>query len=97
MTPALKVIPISETGYLRLVDIIGDRDADPPIPAIIPIGRTTWFEWIERGDAPKPVKVGTKMVFWKSEDIRALIERLDRENRWGKGRIRRKGRGRHAD
>lgn len=90
MTPAIKVIRIPETGYLRLVDIVGDRDADPPIPAVIPIGRSTWWEWVESGDAPKPVKLGKRTTAWRVEDIRALIDSLDRENRWAKGRIRRK-------
>ena len=31
---------LPETGYLRLPHIIGDFDAVPPIPAIIPVGKS---------------------------------------------------------
>jgi prophage regulatory protein len=66
-------IQLPETGFLRLPQIIGDKTADPPIPAVIPIGRSTWWEGVKSGKFPQPVKLGPKTTAWRVEDIRALI------------------------
>lgn len=66
---------LPETGYLRLPQIIGDRKADPPIPAVIPVGRSTWWAGIRQGRYPKSIKLSPRVTVWKVEDIRALIER----------------------
>ena len=67
---------LPETGFLRLKQIIGDRNANPPIPPIIPIGRSSWWDGIKKGRFPKPVKLGPHTTAWKAEDIRALVVRL---------------------
>lgn len=65
---------IPETGFLRLPQIIGDPKAEPPIPPIIPVKKTCWWEGVKSGRFPKPVKIGNgRGTFWKVEDIRALI------------------------
>jgi prophage regulatory protein len=65
---------IPEIGYLRLRQIIGDKKADPPIPAVFPVSRSTWWEGVRSGRFPKPVKLGPKISAWRVEDIRELIE-----------------------
>lgn len=62
------------TGFLRLPQIIGDPKADPPLPPIIPVGRSTWWEGVRMGRYPPPVKLGPRTTCWRVEDIRALIE-----------------------
>lgn len=69
------MIQLPETGFLRLSQIVGNRKADPPIPAVIPVGRSTWWEGVRAGKYPQPVKLGPKTTAWKVEDIRALIAR----------------------
>lgn len=68
---------LPETGYLRLLQILGSADAEPPIPAVIPVGRSTWWAGVKSGRFPKPVKLGPRTTAWRVEDIRALIERLN--------------------
>lgn len=68
---------LPETGYLRLSQILGDAEAKPPIPAVIPVGRSTWWAGVKTGRFPKPVKLGPRTTAWRVEDIRALIERLN--------------------
>ena len=63
---------LPETGYVRLPQIIGDPKADPPIPAIIPVGKSTWWAGVKNGRFPKPVKLGSRITAWHVEDIRAL-------------------------
>jgi predicted DNA-binding transcriptional regulator AlpA len=75
MTPEAYQITLPETGYLRLVHIIGNPKANPPIPAIIPIGKSTWWAGVKSGRYPKPCKLGPRTTVWRVEDIRALIER----------------------
>ena len=66
-------VPLPSTGFLRLSQIIGDKQADPPIPAIIPISASNWWRGCRDGRYPKPVKLGPRCTAWRVEDIRALI------------------------
>ena len=59
-------------GYLRLNQILGDKDHPP----ILPIGKTTWYAWVKSGKAPKGVLLGAKTRAYRVEEIRALIESL---------------------
>jgi predicted DNA-binding transcriptional regulator AlpA len=68
-------IPLPETGFLRLPQIIGDRSAKPPIPARIPVSKSTWWAGTRSGRYPKPVKLGPRITAWRVEDIRALMAR----------------------
>lgn len=63
---------LPETGFVRLPQIIGDPDAEPPIPPIIPVKKSCWWDGVKSGRFPKPVKLG-RCTMWRVEDIRALI------------------------
>jgi hypothetical protein len=60
-------------GYVRLSQIIGDKDADPPIPPVIPVSKSTWWQGVKIGRFPKPVKLGPRITAWRVSDIRALL------------------------
>ena len=65
---------LPETGFLRITQIIGNPKAIPPIPAVIPVSKSTWWEGVKSGRYPKPVKsLGLRITAWRVEDIRALI------------------------
>lgn len=64
---------LPETGYVRLKQIIGDKKSNPPIPALIPICKTTWWKGIKAGQFPKPIKLSPNVAVWRVEDIRKLI------------------------
>ena len=66
-------ITLPETGFLRLSSIIGDRKCDPPIPALIPVSRSTWLAGVKSGRFPKSIKLGPRITVWRVEDIRSLI------------------------
>ena len=57
---------LPETGFLRL----------PQILALIPIGKSTWWEGVKEKRFPQPVKLGPRTTVWRASDIRALIEHL---------------------
>lgn len=67
---------LPETGFLRIKDICGDRNAIPSIPALIPVSRSAWWAGVKAGRYPQPVKLGPKTTVWRVEDIRQLIESL---------------------
>ena len=68
-TPALPA-----EGYVRLPQIIGNPKATPPIPAVIPVSKSSWWNGIKSGKYPQPVKLGQRTTAWRVSDIRALIQ-----------------------
>lgn len=66
---------LPEAGFLRLHQIIGDPNANPPIPAIIPVSKSTWWNGVKSGRYPQPVRtLGLRITAWSVESIRRLIE-----------------------
>lgn len=63
----------AETGFLRVNQIIGNSKAIPPIPPIIPVGRSTWWAGVKSGIYPQPIKLSPKVTVWRVEDIRDFI------------------------
>lgn len=66
-------------SFLRLRQIIGDPKATPPVPPLIPVSRTSWWQGIREGRFPRPVKLGPRTTAWRLSDILALIESLGAE------------------
>ena len=74
---AMELMPKStlpETGFLRLPQIVGNSKAQPPVPALIPVSRSTWWAGVKSGRYPQPVKLGPRITAWRVEDIRRLIQ-----------------------
>ena len=65
---------LPETGYLRLKQIIGDPKANPPIPAIIPVGRSTFWAGVKSGLFPRPIKLSPRVTVWLVADIRQFCK-----------------------
>lgn len=66
---------LPDTGFLRLPQIIGNAKAVPPLPPLIPVSKSTWWQGVKEGRYPQPVRaLGARITVWRVEDIRALIE-----------------------
>lgn len=65
---------LPEAGFVRIWQIVGNKKTN--IPAILPIGRTTFLNGVKSGKYPKPVKLGKRTTAWRVADIRFLIEQL---------------------
>ena len=66
---------LPKAGFMRLTQIIGDPNASEPIPAVIPVSKSTWWNGVRSGRYPQPVRtLGARITAWRVEDIRALIE-----------------------
>ena len=61
---------LPEVGYLRLSQILN----------IIPISKRAWWEGCRSGLYPKPMKLGPRTTAWRVEDIRELMERINKES-----------------
>lgn len=61
---------LPSVGFVRLPQILGDAHAKPPIPAVIPVCRSTWWEGVRTGRFPPAVKLGPRVTAWRVEDIR---------------------------
>ncbi len=69
---------LPQVGFVRLHQIVGNPKATPPIPAIIPVCKSSWWAGVKSGIYPKPVKLGLRATAWRVDDIRALIDELEK-------------------
>lgn len=68
---------ITESGYLRLPQIIGRvaTSRTPAIPALIPVSRSTWWAGVRSGRYPQPTRaLGQRITAWHIADIQALLD-----------------------
>lgn len=56
-----------EFGFVRL----------PQILKVLPLCRSSFLNGVAAGKYPKPVRIGTKAVAWRVEDIRALFDSFE--------------------
>jgi len=65
--------------FYRIWHILGDKNANPPIPPIIPISRSSFYARIKEGKFPAPLRISARVSAWRGEDILKLLEALGRE------------------
>ncbi|ACH39994.1 phage regulatory protein, AlpA family [Citrifermentans bemidjiense Bem] len=65
---------LPENGLVRLPQIIGNPKADPPIPAVFPVSKSSWWAGVKSGKYPAAVKLGPRTTAWRVQDILKLIE-----------------------
>lgn len=46
----------------------------PVVQALTGLSRSTIYEWMKRGEFPQPVKLGSRLVAWRSSDVTAWLE-----------------------
>ena len=46
----------------------------PQVEARTGISRSTIYLWMEKGDFPRPVKLGARLVAWRESDITAWLD-----------------------
>jgi predicted DNA-binding transcriptional regulator AlpA len=67
---------LSNKGFYRIWHIIGDPTAEPPIPPLLPVGKSTFWAGVKSGKFPQPVKLGARTTAWRVSDIQALLESM---------------------
>lgn len=71
---------LPETGFLRINQILGDPNSNPPTPAIIPVSRASWWAGVADGRYPPAVKLGPRTTAWRVCDIIELVKKLGGES-----------------
>ncbi|MCL1824373.1 MAG: AlpA family phage regulatory protein [Betaproteobacteria bacterium] len=51
-------------GLYRLSQIVPDQ---------IPVSKSTWWQWVREGRAPKPIRLGPNVTVWKASDIQKFV------------------------
>jgi prophage regulatory protein len=69
MTSHINALPAE--GLVRASAILGDKAKG--LPAIFPVGQTSWWNGVRSGRYPQPVRIGVKAVAWRVEDLRLLL------------------------
>lgn len=65
---------LEDNKLLRVWHIIGGKG----FKALIPISVSSWRKGVKKGQFPQPVKLTAKCLGWKAEDIKELIEKLNK-------------------
>ena len=66
---------LPESGFVRIAQILGKPKAKPPLLPIIPVSKSTWWAGCRSGKFPSPVKLSVGVTAWRVEDIRALLDK----------------------
>lgn len=65
----------TEIGFFRLKQIIGDPEANPQVPAIIPISRSAFLQGVKDGVYPAPRKISKGVTVWLKSEIIEFISK----------------------
>lgn len=67
---------LPHTGYVRERQLLGDKKATPPVPAILPVAHSTLWQWVKDGRFPKPVKLGPRTTAWDVSTLRDYFAKV---------------------
>lgn len=73
---------LPSAGLARLEQIIGDPKAEPPIPPLVPVSKSTWWAGVRDGRFPPAIKVTKGVSAWRWEDLRRLLDSLRPPTAW---------------
>lgn len=73
------VAGLPHDARVRLVQIIGDANTDPPTPGLFPMSKSRLYELIRQGRFPAPAKLapGSRASYWRFGDVLDAIQRLE--------------------
>jgi len=49
----------------------------PQVLQFLPISRSAWWAGVKDGRYPEPVRIGSRSVAWRFDDVQALIKSFD--------------------
>lgn len=52
----------------------------PEVESLTGLSRSTLYDWMKRGKFPQPVKLGTRLVAWRENDIGGWLESRQQRN-----------------
>jgi len=73
-------LKLPEPGFTRLPNIIGDKNAEPPVIGFLPMSKPSWYRGIKAGRYPKPARISPNISAWANSKLNKLMESLDKED-----------------
>jgi hypothetical protein len=61
---------LRDDDLLRVREIV--RDPRTGHEGLVPVGRSKWLALAKAGKIPKPIRIGTRGVFWRWADVRRV-------------------------
>jgi predicted DNA-binding transcriptional regulator AlpA len=71
----LRDVQLPMSGFVRLSRIVGDPHANPPIPALVAVGKSSWWLGVKNGRYPKGIKLGPRTTVWSLQAIHDCIQK----------------------
>lgn len=65
-----------ETRFYRIVEIVGDPGATPPVKGRLPIPRSTWYQRVAEGVIPQGTRLSPRVVAWHGAVLNEVAARL---------------------
>jgi len=66
---------MNRNRLVRIKEIVGDKKADPPVPGLLPIGKSHFWAGVKSGKFPPPLKLGERTTCWRLSDILQIVEK----------------------
>ncbi len=70
----------SSNSWLRLTDIIGDPKSDPPVPAMVPVSKSTIYRLVKARRFPAPIKPSPSISLWSNDAVKLALESWEQSN-----------------
>ena len=70
----------SPDPLLRLTDIIGDPKSDPPVPAMVPVSKSTIYRLVKARRFPAPIKPSPSISLWSNDAVKSAIKSWEQSN-----------------
>jgi prophage regulatory protein len=65
---------LPQSGLVRIWQIIGSKKRG--LPPILPVSKSTLWNWIKQGKWPPPIKLSARVSCWDVETVREALAAL---------------------
>ena len=64
---------IPDDAIVRVKQLLGAPSAVPPVPALVPVARSTLYAWMTAGTFPRPTFRSGSVMGWRMADVREWL------------------------
>ena len=67
--------PLIADRYIRLKEIVGAPNSNPPIPPIVPVSKSTIWDWVQKKQFPQPFKLSARVTVWSLREVQEFLNK----------------------